>query len=743
MRRYTSLLATVLAFGLLVQTLAQQPSPPPQSEDDEEVVRITTNLVQVDAVVTDNDGRHVTDLRPEEFEILEEGKRQEITSFSYVNLESRTPARTDVPEAPRAEKGAPPPPPARPNASRARRTVALVVDDLSLPYENVHYVRRALKKYVDEQLQDGDLSAVLRVSSGVGVLQQFTADKRLLDAAVERVRWSPRSRGEANPINNVLAADGGSAGGESGVDAEKAVTVDEIHSEFSVGDTISALNYVVRGFQSIPGRKAVVLFTQDLPILNGFGATSNLERLRHLIDLANRSSVVFYVIDTRGVQPLDETAAEAGQKLRLGSQVAVGGLAGQGSRRVDAGMQTLTGKASAIHKSQDGMDFLAKQTGGIFFKNQNNFNRGLERVLEDQRGYYLIGYRPDESTFDPRTGQHKFRNLKVNVKRPGVTVRSRTGFYGVADEKEKKKPRTASQELLDALSSPFGSNGVDLRLAALFLDDPTRGSAIRSVVHLKASDLEFKEEAAGKRKATLDVIAAVFASDGHPAVQGSERRDVILSEQEYQRALKDGLTYRLNVPVSRPGAYNMRVAVRDASTGRTGSAREFIVVPDLRKGPLSLSSVILAGVDPAQAGAVTAAEQLTTSAGVAAEAADPGLSPAVRRLRHGVFLDYGYAIYNARLDKATGQPRLTTQVRLFKDGKLVFAGGVTPLDVSGQTDMKRLAAGGRLQVGSELTPGDYVLQVVVTDEIVRGKNKDGRGTTTQWVDFEVVGGPRG
>jgi VWFA-related protein len=720
MRSYTPLLAAVLAVGTLMPTLAQQPRPAPA--DDDEVVRITTNLVQVDAVVTDRDGRHVTDLRPEEFEITEEGRRQEVTSFSYVGATAAERASAPPP----AEKGGPPPPPSRPGTTRARRTVALVVDDLSMPLDNVHLVRRALKKYVDEQLEEGELSAVLRVSSGVGVLQQFTSDKRLLHAAIERVRWTPRSRGEANSINGLLAAETasapvrdaeGAAGGS--VDAQKSASPGDFQSEFGVADTISALNYIVRGFQRIPGRKAVVLFTQDLPILNGYGATTNLDRLRRLVDLANRSSVVFYVMDSRGIEPLGGTASDAGQLPHLSA----GGLSGL-----------------AIHKSQDGMDFLAKETGGVFFKNQNNLNRAIERVLEDQRGYYLIGYRPDEGTFDPKTGQFTYRDLKVRVKRSGLTVRSRMGFYGVADERKDKRPRTPAQELVEALSSPFGANGVDLRLAALYLDDPTRGSAIRSIVHLKASDLEFKEEAAGRRKATLDVIAAVFAGDGHPSVQGSERREVSLSEQEYRRALKDGLTYRLNIPVSRPGAYNLRVAVRDASTGRTGSAREFVAIPDLRKGPLSLSSIILAGVDPARQGAATAAQQLTASvsAGVAAEAADPGLSPAVRRLRHGVFLDYGYAIYNARLDKATGRPRLTTQARLFKDGRLVFEGGVTPLDAGGQKDLKRLVAGGRLQVGSELSPGDYVLQVIVTDEVARGKKQDGRGTATQWVDFEVT-----
>lgn len=717
MRRYPSLLACLLAAGLLLPTFAQQPSPQPQTADDDEVVRITTNLVQVDAVVTDRDGRHVTDLRPEDFEISEDGRRQEISNFSYVSLDSPTAARPAA-EA-RAEKGAPPAPSSRPKAGQTRRTVALVVDDLSLSVESTHYVRRALKKYLDEQLQSDDLSAVIRTSSGTGVLQQFTTDRRLLDAAVERLRWYWKSRGG---LSAASAAGPAVAPAEGGVDATKSKSAEETLEEDSVSDTINALMYIIRGFRDLPGRKAVVLFTDSLVLLEGegLGATSNVERMRKLIDLANRASVVVYTIDTRGVQPLSPTAEDPGAMPHV------------------TGGQLRT-RLSAFHKAQDGMEMLARGTGGMFIQNSNNFNRGLGRVLEDQKGYYLIGYRPDAATFDARTGDRKFRDLKVRVKRTGLSVRTRSGFYGVAEAKDRPRPQTQRQQLLEALTTPFGATGVDLRMAALFVDDPRRGAAVRSVVHVNARDLEFKEEAGGKRRATIDVAAVVFAGDGRPSVQGTDRREIVLSEQEYRDALKNGLTYRLNVPVNRPGGYQLSVAVRDAATERTGSVREFVSVPDLRKGPLSLSGVVLAGVDPARGVAANAAEQLTGGEGVGAGASDPGLSPAVRRLRHGVLLDYGYAVYNAKLDKATGQPRLTTQVRLFKDGQLVFAGGVTPLDVTGQKDMKRLGAGGRLQVGTELAPGDYVLQVVVTDEVAKGKKQDGRGTATQWVDFEVVG----
>jgi hypothetical protein len=112
----------------------------------------------------------------------------------------------------------------------------------------------------------------------------------------------------------------------------------------------------------------------------------------------------------------------------------------------------------------------------------------------------------------------------------------------------------------------------------------------------------------------------------------------------------------------------------------------------------------------------------------------------VRRLRHGVLLGYGYAVYNAWLDRATGRPRPNTQVRPFLEGELAFGCAPTPLDAEGQKEMKRLAAGGRLRVGTELEPGDYVLRVVVTGGPAGGKS---RGTATRRVDFEVVAGRRG
>ena len=202
------LLTVALVVGLPSSALPQQPTPTPfktnpttvqqpastsRQPESEDVVRITTNLVQVDAVVTDKNGRLVTDLKPEEVQIYEDGRQQKITHFSYNVTE--TPAAERPAQPVIADKNAPPVPPTRLKSEDIRRTIAIVVDDLGLSFESTYYVRRALKRFVDEQMQPGDLVAIIRTGGGMGALQQFTADKRQLYAAIERVKWNSLGRG--------------------------------------------------------------------------------------------------------------------------------------------------------------------------------------------------------------------------------------------------------------------------------------------------------------------------------------------------------------------------------------------------------------------------------------------------------------------------------------------------------------------------------------------------------------------
>ena len=713
----------------------QQDSSPQTSPYDDEVVRITTNLVQVDAVVTDKDGRYVTDLRPEDFEILEDGKRQEVTNFSYISTETGATVepRTD---SRAGNKSAVTVPPARLNAKDVRRTMALVVDDFCMALESLGGVRRGLKKFVDEQMQPGDLVAIMRTSSGVGALQQFTSDKRLLYEAIDRLRWFPGGRCGSSAVQRTdpldqLAQSINPNRTESETNST-AAGIDQYNTDvFKVG-MLGTINYVVRGLRELPGRKAVVLFSDGFKLINfeaiitGKDQTDSSadlrEALRRLIDLSNRSSVVIYTMDARGLQP-PFTAADS----------PAGGPMGPPSPGdfIMGNSRMLMGRSQAFFEMQDGLSYLARETGGIFIRNTNDVGRGIRRVIEDQKGYYLIGYRPDESTFN-RTpgGRRRFHNLTLKVKRPGLTVRSRKGFFGTPESNAPPQKPTPAQQLIAALVSPFNSSDLNLRMTSLFGNELAGGSFMRSIIYLDASGLGFKEEEGGWRKATLDLVAVTFDGDGRTIDQITETREVRVNQDGYRRIMQQGLTYALNVPVKRPGAYQLRVAVRDSATERVGSASQFVSVPDLSKPLLSVSGIAIAGISPAQNVSALGAEQLSRTD----VEPEPQYGPAARRVKQGMVLEYGYVIYNAAIDKATNRPQLTTQMRLFRDGQLIFTGKVTPVDLSQQSDLRRVVAGGRVQVGTDLTPGSYALQVIITDLLAKQKQR----VVTQWADFEIV-----
>ena len=235
-------------FSFAQQTgTVQSPPPAPQQTpkpDDVDVVRITTNLVQVDAVVTDSKGKLVTDLKPEEMEIFEDGRKQKITHFSL----SLEPAAATAEPEPKSKPSANPvtnAPPVSLNRLKpedVRRTIAIVVDDLGLSFESTYFVRRALKKFVDEQMRPGDLVAIIRTSGGMGALQQFTVDKRQLYAAIDRVKYYPAGRSGVSAFAPVQAPTEGPHGAD--IDAFNEEANQTRQDMFAVG-TLGAISYVI------------------------------------------------------------------------------------------------------------------------------------------------------------------------------------------------------------------------------------------------------------------------------------------------------------------------------------------------------------------------------------------------------------------------------------------------------------------------------------------------------------------
>lgn len=743
------LLAVILIMQLGSGAFGQQPaatptgSPPPppssqeiQKPESDEVVRITTNLVQVDAVVTDNHGKVVTDLKPEEIKILEDGRPQKVTNFSY-NV-------TETPAAPMrrektatVDKNAPPVPPTRLKIEDVRRTIALVVDDLGLSFESTHFVRRALKRFVDEQMQPGDLVAIIRTSGGMGALQQFTSDKRQLYAAVDRVKWNAVGRGGLGAFAPIEPPTPGSHGAE--IDARNEEINQFRDDMFAVG-TLGAISYVVKGLRELPGRKSILLISDGFRIYNQEDATRGylaLQRLRRLIDEAGRASVVIYTMNATGLQYFGPTAADNLTSNDSSGALSPGDLSDK-----------LNDRRNAAFETQEGLDYLAQQTGGIAIRNNNDLSGGIRRVLEDQKGYYLIGYRPDNATFDPKTGRRTFHKLSLKVMRPGkFNVRMRNGFLGFSDDaKAAPVQRTLAQQMIGALTSPFGATGVHLQLTSLFSNDSKAGSIMRSMLHIDARDLTFTTEADGMHKCIFDVLAMTFGDNGVPVDQTGRTYTLQLPEALYKRSQRDGLVYYVTVPIKKSGAYQLRISFRDSSTARIGSASQFIEVPDLKKNHLAISGIVLRGENPgekavgAAPSASPAANQPADGANSAAqeqESADqknPEASPAVRHFSRGMLMDYLFVVFNAQVEKTTNKSQLLAQVRLFRDGEPVFIGKENPLSFTGVVDPKRLITAGGIKLGNDLAPGEYVLQVSVKDMLADEKHR----SVTQWMDFEIV-----
>ncbi|MBV8857824.1 MAG: VWA domain-containing protein [Acidobacteria bacterium] len=708
--------------------------------DEDDVVRITSNLVQIDAVVTDKKGRLVTDLKPDEFEILADGRPQKITNFSYVqNIPDTEPTPAPAAEA-KSDVAAPPP--ARLRPEQVRRTVAFVFNDLEMSAESVYYARKAIQKFVDEQMQPGDFVAILPASGGSGALQQFTNDKRLLDAAIKNLRWQPQYGRGVRPFE----APDYSAPPEFEESEQERSYFSRRRERFSVA-TLGALDAVVGALRDLPGRKSLVLLSDGIPMPPPEEDSGRvLAGINRVIESANRASVIVYTVDVRGLPTFNLLDASSA-----------------GAPDVGQISKLMLARGRELNDSQIGLRRLAEETGGVAYVNSNDIGGGVRRALEDQKGYYLIGYRPDEGTFDPATGRMRYHKLTLNVTRPDLKVRTRQGFFGFTGKSVTPAtvPVTRAQQLRAALVSPFPAGGVSLRLTSLFGQDPKQGAYVRSFIHIDGRDLTFRRQPDGSYKSVIDVVVLTFGTKGLVVGEANTTHTVTVSERVYKQIQEAGLFYDTVVQTKKAGGYQLRVAVRDVASERTGSASQYVEVPDVKKGRLALSGIVIrseasmtAPEKPSAAASkpkpeappepetAAAAENLpppssvskpeeAPAEGPAPPPSDPQGSPAVRRFRRGSVVDYGFYVYNAKSDPAA---HLQTQLRLFRDGKLVYEGKVQsfeahPLNVQGD-----VAAAGRLQLGKVLGPGDYAFQIVVTDPLAKEKQR----VAAQWIDFEVV-----
>jgi VWFA-related protein len=686
----------------LAIAFAQNPAPqagPATPAAPNTVIHIDVNLVQVDAVVTDSRGRRVTDLPSSAFEILQDGKPQAITNFAYVSNkpEAAGTASARLAAKPKPVKGEIPPPPPVLRPTDVRRTLALVVDDLGLAGENVPQVRSAIRNFVDEQMRPGDLVAIVRTGAGMGALQQFTTDKRLLYAALDRVKYGESRVGVSSfaPLGSGVRGAG---------------PINHLREESLAVGTLGALQFVVNAMRGFPGRKSVVLFTENIRLI--FQGTPD-EMVNHavqqLTDAASRASVVIHAIDPRGMPNYNLTAAD--------------NTAGMSRRRV---ARVPAQREDEVMHTEEGMFALAEETGGLFLHDTSDLAGALRKAAEDSDGYYLIGYHPDVNTFENGNGRPKFHRTEVKVKRSGLHVRSREGFFGEPGHNQPLE-HTREAEIVHALQSPFTVGSIHPRLTAIF-SNVQSGSSINALIYFDPKELKWSSEPDGNRKASIDVAAAAFDENGVTLAPIDTTFHMQLTAQHFDGAMKKGMVYALHIPVNKPGPYVVRAAVRDAATEGTGSADQYVEVPDVESGRLALSGIALQEA-PASAPQAAPAKDVPQGPAPGEDTTD---GAARRSFHKGTQIFYVYEIINAK-NGASQKPDLEIETRLFHDGEQVMATGKTALGGAGATDSQRLNAGGRVSLGRNMTAGEYVLQVIVTDKLAKNKFN----TATQSTDFEI------
>jgi VWFA-related protein len=464
-------------------------------------------------------------------------------------------------------------------------------------------------------------------------------------------------------------------------------------------NTLSTLASLVRGYASLPGRK-ILFFISDGFIVDD-GDSALREQMRLISDAAARAGVVIYSLDAMGLRTGQRDASEGGNFDPAGRLA-----------QVDAG---------EISAMQAPLFQLAAETGGRALVNTNALGRVVSTALKETSIYYLLAWRPE--TPGGGGSAPKYRRIEVSVRqRPELRVMVRRGFYSGAapvepapraeKKKSDKKPEsggsaskltTGERELLDALRAPLPRGALPTTMAVGYVQGEKAGSVMTVSVELEREALTFAQ-GEGSR-AEFDVVGAVIDDRGKNVAQFGQKLSVIPDPAIPESEQHVIYSFSLALP---PGLYQVRAATRDAQSGRTGSAIQWVEVPEMKK-QFTMSSLFL--------GERTAGQ--TTAAAAKPEDVPRSVLLSVdrrfARTSHIRFLTY---VYNA-VAGASSQPDVALQIQIFRDDQPVFTAPLVKLKTNEEAArLAQLPYMAELSLGG-FQPGSYVLQITAIDRAAK------------------------
>lgn len=682
----------------------------PKVQEKEEVVTVKSTLVNIDVTVKDKSGKYVTDLSPEDFTVYENGVRQKVEFF-------------DPPFGGTSDAGAAiasGATPARAPAGQARNVISIVLDSQTTEQQNLRHLREGTLKYIRERVADTDAVAVFSVAAGLQLLQPFTHDKAKLTAAVENAFNSAAS--SKTPERNAVSADVGGRQSElvsleaagardigDGTDtgaigarlqamvARRALEhFTELRAQLSLQQSrpvLASLAALCEAQRDVPGKKTVVLFSQ------GFITSSTQDwQVQSIIDLANRANVAVYIIDAAGLRG---GAPETGSYIPTTPLGNVGALRSAEERmNAQAGENVFDNvKHEGREREFDILYRISGDTGGKFIKGTNDIARGLERVDDEVRSRYTIGYHSTDANFNG-----DFRKLKVEVRRPGAEVSTRPGFYAIAHNTTVFfSPE--DRKLLAGLDAAASSPSIPLFMSLSAFRAAGGGYVIPLSIEFSPSSLK-SEQKGGKRQMQFDVLGRIRGAGDERAVSRlGGYFQLALDERQYQAMLSDKLFLRQDLELA-PGDYEVDLIVRDRLSGKLAARREKLSLPE-SGGEFSWSGVVLSRhVDAAGQPAEGAADVLSH----AGAAIRPTPS---REFKAADNLIIFFRLYNASAT-ASGKPLVKVTVRLLADGN----DAVKPLGYElTETTTAPVAhiAFAKFVSLAPLRPGKYTLSVEARD----------------------------
>jgi len=561
----------------------QKPEPPRQEAED--VIKFDTSLVQTAVMVFDKNGRFVNGLKPEQFQLKINNTPRDISFFEAF----RSGSAGQLKDVPSNESN----PAATLKADAQRRSVIFFVDDLHLAPDSLERTRKALLEYIELGIGEKDVVAITSPSGQVGFLQQFTANKDALRTAVARLsyRANPSLDTEKPPMSEYIAMkirDGDESAmtfyvqevqkqtcyraGQTVICPMTPQAIRQqvrnraqqivVQSAPSVDDTLRLLEGLMRTAAQLPGRKLVFVISDGFFLTDKrYGA---IDRIKKVTDAAGRAGVVIYTLDARGI---------VGDAIDVNKPMDTGGLLQM------AGIGELA-------SSQDGLNALAKDTGGQAFRNTNQpMHLWVEKIMDETSNYYLLAWKPDND--EQKRG--KFKNIDISiVGRPDLKVRMRTSYFKSAAlpllttkrKKDKDPLKARDDDMRLVIDAPVSQSEIPTAVDLHFNQMPGLGTSVVATIAIDDAALTY-DLVDGKLAADVDIGGIFYDDKGKPINSFVGRLRIFPKSSTTAGSPKPKRSVYSFSTLLPGGLYQVRVGIRDLKSSRNGSAEYWIKVPKI------------------------------------------------------------------------------------------------------------------------------------------------------------------